>query len=169
MGLYMKMIALGSIVLFGVIWIFAVVPGMISSQWFQALNPIEQYGIYNTGVYIILVGMIGGVISLALSGRVEPISMAVDGFSAFLIFATLDLWQPPMAIGQDGTFLYSTQGAMLGGTSIDYAAGWTFQQIGFSGGSIYALTYIILPIMFIVVAVLVFGLNRFLSLFGEGL
>jgi hypothetical protein len=169
MGLYMKMIALGSIVLFGFVWMLAVVPGMAGSVWFQSLTPIEQYALYNLGVYVMLTGMVGGLISLALKGHLEPISMMIDGFVAFIIFSfVFDMTQAPFVLDSAGNFLFTSDGGTLAGTSVDYMTAWTWHSIGISGGALYFMTYVITPILAVIAAVLLFGMNRFLNLFSSG-
>jgi hypothetical protein len=169
MGLYMKMIALGSIVLFGAIWMLLIIPGMITSIWFQSLNPMGQFFFYSIGAFVLLTGLIGGTVSLMIKGHLEPISMVMNGLSSFLVFSSIDLIQPPFAIDQGGTFIISTQGGTLAGTSIDYAFSWAFYQMGISGGGLWFTTYILLPVGLVLLAIVIFGAANILKIFGDGL
>jgi hypothetical protein len=164
-----KLILLFAFAAFGVTWTLAVTPTMMQSTWWNALNPVKQYLLYNIGMFLILAVAFGGFVTFLLTNRLSLLQIFWNGLAGFLFFSfVLDLWQPPWAIGTNGDFLLPT-GASMSATSVDYMLGWAFMQIGVHGSAVYWLTYAFVPILMIVITIFLLGMNKFLKVLAEAL
>ncbi len=155
--------------MFGLIWFAWIVPDMATSDYWTSLNPIQQYFIYNIGIFLIMTAGFGGFVSFILTQRLNLVQMLVNGLAAFLVFSfILDNFSPPFAVGHDGTLIIPV-GDTLAAAAVDYMIGWSWISMGACGSIVYWGTYIITPALAIIVAVLLFGLNRFVQLFAEAM
>lgn len=167
---YLKIVLVVGIALTGVLWSMAIIPAISNDQWFNSLNPPEQYVVYNIGIFLIVMALFGGLISFALMRRMNLLNMIVNGLAGFLIFSFfIDMFQPPFAVSHSGEFIIAAGASVptLAGASVDYMTAWTWTQIGIHGSALYYMTYAVTPAIAVFVAVLLFGLNRFLNLFAE--
>src|SRR5437867_3587806 len=146
-----------ALVAIGVAFIL-LLPMVETSDWFASLNPVEAYLVFNVGYYLLFAGVAGAVVTRALRKPLNLYNLLVGGLGAFLLFSfVLDMYEPPFAISPDGTFAISTSGGTLAQTSVDYMTGWVWTQVGFSGPSVYYLTYLVTPIIAVLVAVFLLG------------
>lgn len=154
---------------FGLVWFAWIVPDMAQSSYWARLNPVQQYLYYNIGIFLVLTAGFGGFVSFIITQRINLIQMLVNGLAGFLVFSfILDNFSPPFAVGRNGTLIIPT-GDTLAPAAVDYMVGWTWIHAGISGPMVYWGTYIITPALAIIVAVLLFGLNRFVQLFAEAM
>lgn len=155
--------------LFGLIWFAWIVPDMAQSSYWAGLNPVQQYIYYNIGIFLVLTAGFGGFVSFILTQRINLVQMLVNGLGAFLVFSfILDNFSPPFAVSHNGLLIIPT-GDTLAPAAVDYMVGWVWIHAGVSGSMVYWGTYIITPALAIIVAVLLFGLNRFVQLFAEAM
>lgn len=164
-----KFILLFAFAIFGVTWTIIITPSMMQSSWWNALNPVKQYLLYNIGMFFILSVMFGGFVTFLITQRLSLIQVFWNGLAGFLFFSfVLDMWQPPWSISPQGEFLLPA-GASMAATSVDYMTGWSFMWLGAHGPVVYWLTYALVPIFVIVLTVILLGMNKFLKVLQEGL
>jgi len=156
------------LILIGVFWVLVAVPSMISSVWFQSLNPIEQWLLYESGMFVLIVGVLGFMITTAMQGRANFLMILVNGLGVWLLFEfVFDMYQTPFAIDQAGQFIIQP-GATLIGCSVDYMMGWFWSCFGIGGPALYYMVYLVTPLAAIIIAVLMFGSNKVLIAIGSG-
>lgn len=165
----MKLILLAGLIIFGITWSLVVIPGLMTSAYWQGLNPIGQYFVYNIGMFLIISVMFGGFVSWILTKQINLVQMFLNGFAGFLVFSfVLDMLQPPYAIGTSGAFQISS-GTTLVGASVDYMVGWSWMQMGVHGSAVYYLTYAVTPALALFFGALLLGLNKFTEVFAEAI
>lgn len=161
--------AVGIIILVGAIFAGSI-PFFQNSPDFIALNPVEQYVLWNLGLSLLFVGFFGVLISSALSKRYSLSNIFVHGLVTFAVFSfVIDMLAPPFALNSAGEFIIPT-GQTLEGTSVDYATAWFYQQaFNVSGPLLFWLTYLVTPIIAFLVFLLVLGPKRMLQVYRGSL
>ncbi len=158
-----------TISVFGAVWFALVVPGMAGSEWWQGLSVYGKWVVYNAGMFAVITGLFGGLVSIILSHRLSVVQMLVNGLAGFMVFSfVLDVYQPPYVIDKAGTWLI-TGGDTLAEAASDFMVATAWEALGAGGSMLYYLTYIVTPIMVVIGAVFLFGLNRFTQLFAEAI
>lgn len=145
------------------------IPFFQSSPDFLALNPVEQYLIWNAGVALLFTGFFGVLIATALKKkkRFTVGEILLNGLASFAVFSfVIDMVEPPYALNAMGEFIIPA-GQTLEGTSVDYMAAWMYQTaFGVSGPLLFWLTYLVTPILAIIAFALVLGPKRLLKIYG---
>jgi len=153
--------------IFGLAWMTVVVPGLMDSITWTEWNPVQQFVVYNIGLYAILTVFFGGLVSYLMHKRLSILTMLLNGFTGLLFFSfVLDMFEPPFALNHAGEFIIGG-GATLSGAAVDYMVAWVWQSAGITGTWLYNMTYIVTPILAIIVTVLLLGANKFLKFFQE--
>ena len=148
--------------------IFAAIPFLASSPWFQSLNPVEQYAIYNIGWFIGITVGIGSVFSFVRNQKLVLKTVLVDGIAFFLFSSFVyDLWQGSFAYDfSTGAPIYSTIPAALAGTSVDRMWGFVFEQLGFHGTSLIYAVYGLVPALTIIFFAIILTRKQLMKLAG---
>ena len=156
-----------SFAVFGLAWMTVVVPGLMDSSSWTEMTPVGQFIVYNIGLFFILTVFFGGMVSWLLHKRLSILAMLVNGLAGFMFFSfVLDMFEPPFVLNHAGEFIIQN-GDTLSGAAVDYMTAWVWQGIGIHGTMLYNFTYIVTPILAVIVTVLLLGANRFLKFFQE--
>lgn len=165
----MKLLLLAGLIIFGVVWSLVVIPDLMTDTWWNSLDPVRQYLIFNIGMFLIISVMFGGFVTWILTQRLSLIQIFLNGVAGFFVFSfVFDMFMPPFAVSHAGVFQIAT-GTTMAGASVDYMVGWVWMQIGIHGSAVYYLTYAFTPVLAIIIAVLLLGLNRFTEIFAEAI
>ena len=81
--------------------------------------------------------------------------------SVALAHAAFDTWLPPYALDINGTILQSTALGYTG--SIDYLFGVIGQAVGVHGFLLYLFTYVLMPVVLLVIALWMLGSSKFIK------
>jgi len=165
---WMNLLLPVALVGFGLVWMLGVVPSMMNSTGWTTLNPPEQYIVYNFGLFLIITVFFGGMVSFLMHRKLHLLTMLLNGLAGMLFFSfVLDMFEPPFALNSSGQFLIPT-GATISGAAVDWMTAWSWQTtLGIHGPLLYDFTYIVTPILAVIVTVLLLGANRFLKFFQE--
>lgn len=111
-------------------------------------NPLVQFGLITIGLFLFVYGIIRPICSIrGNSERRNTLSVG-----SVLFFLAMDIPMPGFHVLFDGTLL---RGDVLGMGSTDYAIGYMWSILGFTGFSVFALTYLITcPVLLFVSAYL---------------
>ena len=122
-----------TLAIFGLAWMTVIVSGLMNSSTWTEWNPVQQFIVYNIGLFMILTVFFGGMVSYLLHKRLSILAMMLNGLSGFLFFSfVLDMFEPPFCLNHAGEFIIGT-GATLSGAAVDYMVAWVWQSIGISG------------------------------------
>lgn len=146
------------------------IPFFQSSPDFLALNPVEQYLLWNLGISLIFVAFFGVLISTALKKRYSLASIFVHGIATFAVFSfVIDNLSPPFALNSAGEFIIPG-GATLEGTSVDYMLAWLYSTwLGIQGPALFWAVYLATPALAVIAFALVLGPKRLLRIYGGSL
>lgn len=126
---------------FALVWFMIILPILIKQ--FNGNNPFLQFALFNLGL-IILLQIFLKAFTLNTRVRLEL------GFGLVLTFIALDVLQPPYAVLRTGELI--STGPLLMISSSDYIAGLLWQHIGLSGILIYLATYVLTPLILLIIA-----------------
>lgn len=163
-----KVLIVIGLLLIVVLWSFVLIPSFTQSEWFLGLNPVEQYVIINFGVSMLIIVGFGAFITWMLYKRTPIVPVLINGFASFLILTFVyDMWQTPFGVGMNGeNLLADASPSSLVYGDIDLALWYVWTNIfGLSGEIVYWLTYLVVPIIAIIMAIFLFGLNRMIGVF----
>lgn len=108
----------------------------------QKANPIIQFLLFNVGIFIFL--------QIYLKAKAMDSGMKLrKSLEMMLVFASLDIWVPPMLLSISGVL---SNEAVLSASGTDYLIGYLLISLGFRGFIVYALTYFLIPILFLFIA-----------------
>lgn len=127
--------------LFALAWFIFVLPYLIKK--FDGNNPWLQFLLFNLGL-IILLQIFLKAFTLNTKIRWEL------ALGLVITFVGLDILQPPYAVMTDGSLI--SKGPTLMVSSSDYIAGLLWQNIGLHGILIYLATYVLTPIILLIIA-----------------
>ena len=127
--------------IFALLWFMYILPYLIEK--FDGNNPWMQFMLFNAGLIILL--------QIFLKAFILNTKIRIE-LSLGLIFSfiALDILQPPYAILKTGELI--STGPLLMISSSDYIAGLLWQNIGLSGVLIYLATYVVTPILLLIIA-----------------
>ncbi|PIU76022.1 hypothetical protein COS75_01215 [Candidatus Pacearchaeota archaeon CG06_land_8_20_14_3_00_35_12] len=101
---------------------------MVSSWFIEAVPPL-RYLLYNVGFILLTILIFGVPLTYVIHQKLHLFKMIKYGFSSWLAFSfLLDIWQPPLAWGANGTLLITNLGSLVG-TSVDYMSGWFWLKV----------------------------------------
>lgn len=126
--------------IFAFVWFVFVLPRLITRL--DGNNPFLQFIIFNMGLYIFFFIFLKIIItSTSLNLKTS--------FGLTSLFLALDILMPEYHVLSTGELI---KGATLGVSTSDYMAGLLAQNIGLNGIMIYIFTYLIAPIIFLIIA-----------------
>ena len=146
---WQEIIAILALVALGIIWAFWIIPELQNnwSSWFQSLNPIAQYFIYNLGFMALTIGLFGTAFSLSKMGRIHWTRLLFSGLGTWFLFSfVLDLWQPPLFLNPDGSILIQNAQALTYAAD-DAMLAWIYTSWGISGPFLFYMVYLISPLI----------------------
>jgi hypothetical protein len=162
-----KLIIVAFFILFGITWMNYITPIMENSIWFNNLNPVEAYIVYNIGLISIFAMLFGIPIGYFITGNTDIFTVLRFGFLSFIGFSwVIDLSVAPYAWARDGTLAIPLTNQNMEIASVDYMWGWIFQQLGAHGHWIYDLTYSGVLIMGILVIAFMYTPAKILKILG---
>ena len=124
--------------MFGAVWFALVVPGMAGSEWWQGLSVYGKWVVCNAGMFAVITGLFGGLVSIILSHRLSVVQMLVNGLAGFMVFSfVLDVCQPPYVIDKAGTWLI-TGGDTLAEAASDFMVATAWEALR-TAGRLHAL------------------------------
>lgn len=129
--------------MFAIVWFLLILPN-IDKFGFTNSSPYTQFLIFNVGIFIFLQFFIKSQAS-GINGTSLRVALGL-----VLLFTALDIMIPPMLVGMDGSLLQTS--AVLGKSSADYVVGYFYTQLGLSGVLVFIMTYIVTPILMMVLA-----------------
>ena len=153
-------IVIGSVLIFALVWIIFITPGMMYSDWFKNLIPPFQYLIYHVGHIMITFIVFGTPTGFTIKKRIDFWGVIRGGISSWLCISfIIDIWVAPLAINPDGSFMI-TKSETLIGASVDYMVAWSYSKL-FVGienvfvsipfwrmfSMLFVLTYFLTPII----------------------
>jgi hypothetical protein len=154
--------------LFGISWMLCVVPYLQSSDYFNALNPIQSYLTYNIGLIFLFTALFGMPISYLINKKINVTAILQAGFSAFIgVSWFIDLYAAPIVWNSNGELLISPTPLNMGATSAEYMFGWIFQQIGFTGPMLYYSIYAGIPILSLIVIAFITNPQKLLNVISK--
>lgn len=154
-----KLLAIGVITAFALIWAAFVLPYLMGAGWFAALVPPVQYVIYNIGFYLFTVVIVYLPYWWVAKTKVKWEKTLIAGLATWVLFSfVIDMWEPPQYLSTAGVVLI-TNATSLPGTAVDAMTAWWWSNLGIPTASLYTFTYIITPILAIITAALVFSAN----------
>lgn len=158
--------AIAVIVLVGAAYAL-LIPSFQNSPDFAALNPGEQYILWNLGFAVLFSVFFGALVTAALRKGYSLKHIFVNGLTTFALFSfVLDNLSPPFAYNAQGQLLIPA-GQTLEGTAVDFALGWFYStQLNISGPALFYAVYLVTPILAIALFVYVLGLHKFLRIYG---
>ena len=137
-----------AIATFTVLWVFVVLPALVSSDAFRNQAPPVQYAAYNLGFLVLFVGISWIVLRSPVLGLV--------GFLDFSL--VLDNLQPPFAYDASGRLVITDDGSLVG-ASVDRTLGWVATDVlRLQGPPVFVFVYVAVPI--IAVALTIFFVRR---------
>jgi len=126
--------------IFAFTWFVFILPRLITR--FDGNNPFTQFIIFNMGLYIFFFIFLK-VITTNTTFNLK----ASLGLTS--LFLALDILMPEYHVLTTGELV---KGATLGVSTADYAVGLIAQNIGFNGIATYIFTYLVAPIILLVIA-----------------
>lgn len=117
------------------IWMVFTVPNL--DRLGIGSDPIIRFLIFNVGIFVLL--------QVSLKAAILHSSIKIPETIGMLMIANgIDLLAPPFIFNTLGQ---SNTGALLADASSDYIVGYLWQGIGASGFLLYALIYVVTPIL----------------------
>lgn len=117
-----------------------ILPNILS--YIDGVSPWIQFLIFNIGIFIFLQIFLTSI----ATGKKFKIAYSLG---IVLLFMSLDLWMPPMAVNLDGTLNSSMT---LSQSSSDYIFGMLAQQMGMLGFLVYLFTYVFVPLILLLIS-----------------
>ena len=126
--------------LFAFVFFVVILPNVLSS--IVKLSPIIQFLIFNIGIFVFFQIFLK---SVALEKKVKL------GYTLgiVLLFMAIDILVPPFLVSTSGELI---SGGNLFASSSDYVIGLLAQNIGLSGFLIYGFTYVLFPLILLILA-----------------
>jgi len=118
-----------------------IIPKFVSSGA-EDSSPYFQFLIFNISIFIFLqffLKAITGGNGIKISGAIGVIAL----------FMALDILTPPLLVSPQGELLSNV---VLSASASDYIAGLLWSNIGLSGVLIYLATYVLTPIILLIIA-----------------
>jgi hypothetical protein len=155
-----KLLAVGAIGAFALVWAVLVIPALMVSAWFAAMAPPFQYVLYNVGFYLFTVVVVYLPYWYLRGKRVKWEKVLIAGLATWILFSfVIDMWEPPQFLGWNGAILITNE-TSLPGTAVDAMTAWCWNALGVPySNALYICTYVITPIITIIIAVLIFKAN----------
>lgn len=163
-----ELIIIACFAIFGVIWVWYILPWLQYSKFYLALNPIGAYVVYNTGIITLFIAFFGIPVGYFVKGDINIIDLIRGGFASFIGFSFfIDLWSTPLAWNKNGIVAVVPTPDNMETSAVDYMAGWVFQQLGIHGSMLYLAVYVFMPIIAVIVMALILKPKELLGLFNQ--
>lgn len=163
---------------FSLLWNFLIIPFIVITDQFYSLYPFYQYILFNTGWIIMFTLVFGIPVSVLKRQDVQITEMLLSGIGVFLLFSMVfDVLLPPFSYGFDGSVLVSPTKENVASTSVDYALGRAYVDLGvplqgdvfgLKYSLVWMLIYIFTPVMAFVFGALLLAGNSFMNLVKQG-
>lgn len=149
---------------FALLWVTVAIPFFMSSTWFQSLIPPGQYFLYSLGFIVAFILFFGFPLTYYFRKKLVTHDIFRVGLSAWAAESfVLDTWYPPFYVNPAGQIL-AIQGA-LSGTSVDGMISWCWQQLHVGGPALFYFTYLVAPVIVLVLLALALAPKQFIGLF----
>lgn len=150
---------------FSIIWIVIIIPQLMQSEWFKSLIPPLQYILNSIGFVTLCMVLFGALISYYIHKEFVLKEILRFGLGIWVGISLLfDLWLPPYYVNYDGSVILNVP-EVLTGSAVDATVVWFWQQLAISGPLLYYMTYIVTPLIFIVVVALILAPEQFMKFF----
>lgn len=154
----------------GAVWMLYIVPYLANSLEYQSLNPLLQYIIYNAGEFLIVSAALGFPLSKVAEDGEQLTKFLRASFAAWLIVElAVDMLMPPFYLDSGGHVIITNANALTG-ASVDsvFAYVWSsvFPQV-VNTPMLYALVYIITPILGLIAAAAILKPRAFRALLAH--
>lgn len=163
-----KLIALFGVL--GAVWMLYIVPYLANSVEYQSLNPLTQYLIYNVGEFLIVSAALGFPLSKFAEDGEGLVRFLRGSFAAWLIVElAVDMLMPPFYLDSGGHIIINNAYA-LSGASVDSVFTYIWSSIlpqVVDTPSLYALVYIVTPILGLTVAAAILKPRMFKALIAS--
>ena len=161
-----ELIIIAFFAVFGIAWMWYILPWLQYSEFFINLNPPETYIVYNTGIIALFVAVFGIPVGYFISGKINILDSIRGGFASFIGFSFfLDMWSSPLAWTTNGILSVAPTSDNIEKASVDYMAGWMFQQFNVQGSLLYLTVYVLVPIISIFIMAFILKPKELLGLF----
>ena len=169
---------IGGVAVLGLLWSFVAVPYLSSTPWFLNLYPLWAYLLYNIGWILAISVIFGGLVEFVVSEDFSVGETFRIGLSSWLgVSLIFDMLQPPLYLSTSGQILIPLGTSALENVAVDATAATLWQNLlgGFVYGQLFGvsswfvLTYVVTPVIALVVMAFLLSPKKFVGLFEDAL